>query len=322
MKIARTAPFVLLFGCIVGETDSYTNGVPTCDITVDATWPLQDAMDFYYRDTFEFNLSAPDPDARIIFGMPGTQTVEENGLKIVFTPQSPLTPNTDYEVALDYCYGSPTIAFSTSDLGEPIDNPASVLGRTYEVDLREARFIDNPGVADFLTSWLDRTLLFQVTDYNDGEIALRMAIADLYGAQDVCYRSFDIDGISIADTDLHVVFDEILFEFYTGSLEFNDFSLLGTLSPDLEILGGAEFSGVMNISNFTEALSLGEDENICDIVSALNSVCEPCPYNEAESCVWISGDRLTAVAVDIDLEDIEERDSHPDCEIEEEDIEN
>ena len=79
------------------------------------------------------------------------------------------------------------------------------------------------------------------------------------------------------------------------------------------------FSGWLNITDFTDSLDLGEDEDLCEIIDNLDSQCEPCPHDESQSCISLVGDRLTALAVDIDLEQIEERNSHPDCELSEAD---
>ena len=309
---------LLLLACANGdpyEPDS-TLGA-NCTITVDETWPTQGADDFYFRDSIEFRLSEPDPDARVVFGRSGTQSTAEDGHMVVFTPDQPLPSSTDFEVGLEYCFGSPKIGFSTSNLGEPIEDIQALQGTTYRVDLQDARYLENAGAADFLMGWLGRSLLFQVIEYQNNEITLRMAVSKAgdTSEQDLCYRTFDIDGMQLEGSELVLDFDDILFEFYNGSLEVGDFTLLGTLAPDLSHVGGAEFTGWLNITDFTDSLELGEDEDLCEIIDNLDSSCEPCPDNESQSCIHLMGDRLTALAVDTELEIIEERDSHPECEL-------
>ena len=299
-----------------GPLDSTTGA--SCSITVDETWPAQGADDFYFRDSIEFRLSEPDPDARVVFGRPGTQSTEDNGNLVVFTPDQPLPSSTEFEVGLEYCHGSPTIGFSTS-LGRTHRGPQALQGTTYRVDLQDARYLENEGAADFLMGWLGRALLFQVIQHENNAITLRMAVskASDTAEQDLCYRTFDIDGMELEGSEMLLDFDDILFEFYNGSLEVGDFTLLGTLAPDLSHVGGAEFSGWLNITDFTDSLELGEDEDLCEIINNLDSNCEPCPDNESQSCINLTGDRLTALAVNVDLEIIDERDSHPDCELSE-----
>jgi hypothetical protein len=60
-------------------------------------------------------------------------------------------------------------------------------------------------------------------------------------------------------------------------------------------------------------LDLQGGEDICDIIDNLEAAYEPCPNDSTQSCVTLSGDRITADSVDNDLELIEERDSHPNC---------
>jgi hypothetical protein len=297
------------------DTAEIIDDAPSCDITVDDTWPASGTTDFYFRDSIEFTLSEPDPNAEIIFSRSGVQTTEDDGLRIVFMPDQPLPPSTDFEVALDYCHGSPTIEFSTSELGGSLENPLDIEGMTYRVDMDSARYLDNPGVADFLMGWLSRDLLFQINEIEDGGMNVRLAIAtdDESDEQDLCFRSFDIEGMELDGSDLLFSADDVLFAFYAGSLQVGDFELQATVAPDLSWLGGAEFSGWVNVTDFAAALDLIGDEDICDIIDNLDATCEPCPSDSSQSCVTLSGDRIIAHAVDIDLELIEERDSHPDC---------
>ncbi len=297
------------------DTGSSANFPRDCDTTVDATWPENGSTDFYFRDSIEFTLSEPDPTAEIIFSRSGTQTISDDGLTVSFTPDDPLPSSTEFEVALDYCYGSPTIEFATSELGEALEDPSAILGKTYRVDMADARYVENPGVAGFLMGWLNRDLLFQIVDIEDESLAIRLALAsdDPDAGQDLCYRTFDIDGMSLEGSDLVLSNDDILFNFYSGSLQIGDFDLVATLASDLSWLGGAQFSGWLNVTDFSAALKLNDDEDICEIIGNLDSGCEPCPHDATQSCVTLAGDRLDGVEASVDLQEIPERDSYPDC---------
>jgi hypothetical protein len=315
-RILIVIPFVTL-ACTGASTDSgaANTGNQDCDTTVDATWPENGAADFYFRDAIEFTLSDPDPSAEVIFSRSGSQSTSDDGLTVIFTPDQPLPPSTEFEAALDYCYGSPTIEFSTSELGEDLENPLAIAGKTYRVDLADARYTENPGVAGFLMGWLNRDLLFHISDIQDGALSLRLALAgeEAEDGQDLCYRTFDIEGMTLEGPDLVLSADDILFDFYTGSLQVGDFDLVATLASDLSWLGGAQFSGWLNITDFSAALDLNDDEDICDIMDNLDSGCEPCPHDSTQSCVTLAGDRLEGVEVGVELVEISEQNSFPGC---------
>jgi len=176
----------------VEPPDGDDSGPATCDITIDETWPLGGAQDVYHRDSLEFTLSEPDPDALVVAEFPGEQSFIGEGEIVLYTPAEPLEPDQDYTVGLDYCHGSPRIDFHTSTYGLDLEEDSDLVGSTFAVDLTSGRFGLGATMAEGLSAFFDRAILFQILGAWPGGIALRVAISEPIGsggAQDPCYRT-------------------------------------------------------------------------------------------------------------------------------------
>lgn len=157
-----------LIGLLIGgcnskfNADNYERGATptvasTCEATVRTVSPASDGQsNFYFRDNVIFSLSEGSDAAEVeLTTLDGTivtgstwiddQVDDEEDIRVVFTPDEPLAPGTEYSAMLAYCGGTPSVNFRTSSLGTPIENPATLLGSTYTMDLSEARVV-KPGV--------------------------------------------------------------------------------------------------------------------------------------------------------------------------------
>ena len=318
-----TLPILLaLAGCdLINVTGNARWNDPVdgdCDIIVESTWPVDGARDVFYRDAISFELSRHDPNAKVFFSAPGTQRfVGEDREIVLFSPIEPLDLERSYKVGLDYCHGSPTISFETSDIGKPIEDVSGLLGQTYQIDLDRLRFTKNEGFGEFIASWYGRDILLQVTWFDGTNMGVRLAVPTLAPQaldQDYCYRTFDEYGLKLND-ESDVSFDspEVAMEFYQSDLSLYDVEVGVTIGPELYFIDGGSISAWMNIGGLTAALDMGDTRQVCEFIEALGSDCEPCPYNSRQSCVHVVADRLRGEAVGIQLERILERDTDPRC---------
>ena len=145
-----------------------------CEATVRTISPASDGQaNFYFRDNVIFTASTGADSAEIQLTTADGDIVEgstwvddqvedDEDLRVVFTPDEPLAPGTQYTATLDYCGGQPSVAFQTSELGTPIENPNALSGGTYTMDLSQARVV-KPGIAaQALLMLVDNHLALQV----------------------------------------------------------------------------------------------------------------------------------------------------------------
>ena len=73
----HTGAFIIL-GLLACSKPVDTIDVETCTITVQETWPTQNATTAHYRQDIEFVLSESAPDAVVVTDIPGVQWSRDN----------------------------------------------------------------------------------------------------------------------------------------------------------------------------------------------------------------------------------------------------
>ncbi len=311
---ATTATATGTSGATGGST---TGGTADCEITVDSTWPEDGATDAYYRDAISFHLSAADPTAQVSADFAGTQTTTDDGATIIFTPDAPLEPSTAYTVTLDYCYGAPSISFTTSSLGESITDMGALNGAIFELDTSSVHWVSSEGVGGVLAGLLNRPILMQIQGYDGKNASALLAIAESGSdRQDFCYRSYQVDGLDLSALPLMTYsVAETSFSFYKDDLSCYDINIEGTIASDVSGIGGFELSLLVDLGGMLEALGSADIAAACDFVASLGAECEPCPRGGTMSCIQLAADRISMPEIGgRDLELIDKRDTDPRCE--------
>ncbi len=310
----RPMTLALFAACSPSFDDS--GALPTCDIDVMETLPADGSTQAYYRGPFEFVLEQAVPTAEVIADFPGEQGLRKEGTVITFAPDPPLEPLTDYTLGLDYCHGKPEITFKTSELGLPIEDEDSLVGRTYAVDLTSGDFLESDLVGTVLTGFFGRNVLVQIVDRADGDITFRAAISQAGSSgrleQDTCSRSQDLDLDSTELPFVQLELEEFSFGAYEGSMTFYHFALDGTISPDASWIGGLAWTITVSADDLVPILEAPDVETVCETAANLEAECVPCPSGD-DLCITVSGHRVVADAVEGDLEDITESGTHPEC---------
>jgi hypothetical protein len=294
---------------------------PTCNTTIDSTFPANGATDFYYRDTIEFYLSDADPTATVFSEIEGSQYTSEDGKTILFVPSEALDPLTTYEIGLDYCHGKPTISFTTSELGGEIVSLAEVEGNTYVFNLAHARYTQGGQAAKALLAIFNKEVLIQILEATQSTIAMRGAVGETIEGvveQDICYRTLDLADFGIESADFSYQDSELTIDFYETELSFLDLWLSGTFAPDGSWIGGVSIVANVDVRGLTDTMGLGDADEICTLSESLGAPCDSCSNDGASYCIAIAAEKISATAVDVDLQKIEENDSFEECLPEEE----
>jgi hypothetical protein len=294
---------------------------PKCTTTIESTFPATGATDFYYRDTIEFYLSDADPTAIVFSEIQGDQYTSDDGKTILFVPSEALEPLTTYEIGLDYCHGKPTISFTTSELGGEIVSLGDVEGNTYVFNLAHARYTQGGQAAKALLAIFNKDVLIQILEATQNSIAMRGAVGETIDGvveQDLCYRTLDLADFGIESADFSYQDSELTIDFYETELSFLDLWLSGTFAPDGSWIGGVSLVANVDVRGITDTMGLGNADEICTLSESLGAPCNPCSSDSAAYCIAIAAEKISATAVNLDLQWIEENDSFEECLPEEE----
>ena len=311
--------FAALLGCPADIDTEVEDTSVDCPITIDETHPLDGATDAYYRSAIEFHLSEPDPTALVTADFDGIQTNRGDGSTILYTPTVPLDPETTYTVGLEYCRGAPSIEFTTSALGAPLTDASALVGRSFTLDMLQARFVASAEVAATAATLFDRNLLASVVGLDGDWLRLRIgkALEDDPENQDFCARTVDLPAADVTNLPwFHLLTDELQFGAYAANMTLYQLQVSGTFAADGSAIGGLAMTTVVDSRDIAELISGQTADSLCEIMGNLYIPCEPCPTDGHSYCFDLSFEDLSGSTVDSELESVETANTDPRCEVE------
>ena len=286
-----------------------------CDVRVLHTAPLNGAGDVYHRDAISFTLSSPDPTAKVLADVSGTQTVSADGLTVTFTPDVPLEPDTTHVMALDYCYAQPEIRFTTSSLGTPLDADLDLLGTSWVVDPVSGSYLQGSGFAAIMASIFEREIVAQVVDIDGALLTVRLGVADPSGTvQDECFRTVDVTAVDLSREPL-LAFDSSRMNVaaFNGSFTFHDIALTGTISTNGALFGGIEYTMMVDVADLVSVMKIADPDSLCEMASDLGSMCETCPDGGSDTCIAVEARGISGYRAGLDLSVVEETNAVEGC---------
>ena len=311
-----------------------TVDAPDCDGMARVLSPVSDGQtDFYFLDDIAFEVNKGEDEAQISLldaadaPVAGTTWLDpisdrEGWTRVVFTPETPLAPSSGHTATLNYCGGSPFVGFTTSPLGTPMETPEDMTGRTFEIDLSDAR-ITRPGpAAQALLALVDHNLLVHVDQADLTGLELTMAAANkITGEQDTCIPTLsmvvegDLTGtptIELGPVDVH-------FDLAGYGVTLFDTTAQATFASDGTFFAGGRMSGVLDARDVVEALadrdvfSSDDPTVICESITLLGLECTDCADGEA-LCLDIEIQGVQGAAQDQAVEAVNQFDCHAGCE--------
>jgi hypothetical protein len=320
----RTVLPIVALGLVACGKDTDTDDTADlgCQVEVRATYPAADTTDFYYKGIVEFQLNKADETAEIsVEGVEGTSWRNDRNDIVYFEPAEDLAPSTEYTATLTYCTGEPSITFTTSALGEPVDEAVDLTAFTYSLDLQTGRVVIPEGVGAVLQDYLDFQILVQPTAVADGGIEITGALPD--EESDPTHQSYCDPTISFDTADFS---SAPYFQFgpKTTTIDVADFSVTidnlligGTFAADGSYFGGATFAGEVDTRPLVPLLFPEEDDPnaICEFIIGFGVDCIPCAGDEAVPfCLEIEAQDLIAEATGgATVESIEMENCHEMC---------
>ncbi len=285
----------------VGVDDTGTGPVG-CEVTIEETLPVPDSISADYRADIEFHLSDPDSTATITSTIAGTTTLLDDGETVVFNPTDSLASSTAYAVTLDYCGGSATLNFTTSALGTELAEPSILVGRTYALDLRNARIVEPAGIGSVLTSYLEQVILVGVSSVSDTEIEMLGAIAKEAvepPAQEFCDPSIPFPPAAFTQPFFQIGPETTTLSVAGYALEVGDLEISGTFAADATYFGGGVLAGTIDTRPLAPLLDDSGDEGaICDLAISFGAVCEACPADGEPFCLTLVADQIVGAEVE------------------------
>jgi len=318
-RFALMAAGLTMFSCSSSDkeapTDSGDGGDGGCAVeTVTLSYPASDgATDFYYRGAVEFKLDAEDSSAAISLAhktedVAGVTTFNDETGVLSFTPDSALSPSTDYNASLSYCGGDVQVGFRTSSLGEALDEgPDGLVNRTFVVDLSAANFVEPAGVGSLIGQFLSQNILLGVvsaTDGPEGELEMRGAVSlEASTEQDFCNPSIEFpETADFSESPYFQIGPEDTTLSAAGfDINIRQLRISGDIAPDYSYFGGGILEGEIDARDLviilaSEGIISDEDPSaVCELIAPFGVVCGPCVSDGAEYCLNIYVNQIVAM---------------------------
>ncbi len=329
MNILFSALFVSCDSNLI-ESNVYDSGEKNslCDISIVETVPFPDSTNAYYRNPIEVSLSDVDPTATISVStseteVPGQLVREEK--TIIFQPDTPLQPSTQYEISVSYCGSEEPakINFSTSDIGSPLNGGTTILEeRSYVVDLSQGTVIEPLGIGDFLQTLLNNKFLIDVQQVNPTQAFVRMALSKTNTTQqNHCVPTIEEFPIveleqepyfTLSGTNIPIVIDQYQMLLY-------EFSTSGTINPQATEFVEMDAYGLLDLR---EVFPILQDfnlnaETVDDFVEYLEELSvEISSCSDGQSyCMTIVMSDLKALEIQQNVTAVCEPNCHTQCEV-------
>lgn len=306
------------------DKDDDSQAPEECTTQLSGTVPVSGAGDVYYRADIEATFDAADDTSMITLydasGTPvdGSERMNDDATVAYFTPDEPLTPGASYSAEIMWCDMSETevVDFTTSSLGEPLDDPTAVDGRTYLVNLQDARFAEPAGVGPLLALKVNQSILLTVTSQDETSLTLIGALTlDNGSTQDFCLPTINFP--KPADfTEApywEVQADEAILNVAENDVAIQNLVISGTFSSDAETFGGGVLAGTIDTSLLGVLLGSKEPDYMCDLAENFGDECSKCP-DGSPYCLGLRLDQLVGdSAATVAVRPIDQRDCDAEC---------
>ena len=279
------------------------DGSSPCLTEVAPGYPREGQSDFYYRSALDVSLSAPTGDEFMGLRDAAGAVVEgvsaHHDWSLSFTPNAPLDPDSAYTADVTTCDGTISYDFRTSGLGTALDN-CSATAQAFQLDLRNARFVEPAGVAELLLGQVDSVPLIALTRASDEEGSLLLgAVAD--SAQDRCQPTNTLYG---AWTNPHFAAgpEDVTFSVSEVDFPVAGFSVSADIQSDCSGLGGGVLAGVLDARDvgplLGDLLGITDPDEVCTTLSGFGAPCGPCGDGEMY-CVELLVEQVFGTALSV-----------------------
>jgi hypothetical protein len=290
-----------------------------CGVTVVGLVP-GDGDSHYYRDPLLVQLSDADPTATLTLTgsegevLPGA--LDHDDRVVLFTPDQPLAPDTDWLASLTWCGGTTDIAFRTSSFGQPTADCAE--GGAWVLSLDEGQ-VQSPGsLTPYVLGSLEEHLVVGLVEVEGETAAMRISWSrGTGGTQDFCRATTDVDAATWADPHFETEPVDLLVNDEGGDIVLASSVLSGDISSDCATAGGVRLETQLDArrlgTRWNEALETDDPDAICIAFSGFGIDCGPCTTDGEPFCIDLKLAGIPGVVAPEGLECVAEDDCHRLC---------
>jgi hypothetical protein len=296
-----------MIGCDGGETtddpvDTDTDGGSDCANGIVEFFPADAATGVYYRTTVEVLFEATDGSEALTLSsadgdVSGTTTWEDT--RAIFWPDTPLTSSTEYTLQVDYECGSPTVAFTTSEVGPATTDLLD--GNAYSLDLANGRWVEPAGVGSLIGSLIGDVSVLMGISVDNGDSLDMIGALGAGGGQDLCTESIPFpDSADFAQNPyFEVSGDAVPINVKGYEVVVENLLISGAFSPDGTYVDGATLGGKIDTRPLGALFGLDADDPnaVCDFLTTLQLACDDCGNGEVY-CLSMLVDSMVADQLD------------------------
>lgn len=284
-----------------GEPTDDTNEPPPCEATVLSTDPLDGAVDVALDVSPTVLISEADATASLESDIPGTYTVSEDGLTLIWVADGELDMDTTYTVTATTCTGSQSFSFTTL----AVETPEHLLGRTWSFNLSDGTITD-PAILEILLGDQLAPGLLGMPAVGPGTVDLRLASFDTRATepqQDYCLATADVEGASYDEGAVHATEPELWISLIDGDpVPVYNLDFAAVWSEDGASYSGGTLNGELDARHVAVWLDMDGDE-LCELADGFGFPCSTCPDGE-EYCVRmtvedIAGDEVPTTLIEV-----------------------
>ncbi len=321
--IYTLAPFALLAltGCPTTKFGDDTAPVDTnvddtandtsaeCTTTVSSIEPADGATGVYYRDSMVVNFEGDGGSAALQLAdssgapVPMTATFTSGNVQALVVPDSPLTPLTGYLLSATICDLTTSSAFTTSELGTPLDeDPLSLLGKTFAFRLSDSD-ITEPAFLNLIAgTYLTVPILLGVESVDTAQIHM---IGGLGYESGSTLKQEDLPTWDFPSADFttqpffHAESALITIMYGDVPIPIADFNISGTFNRTGTAIEEGYATGIGDSRYMSELVGKPADDYgaVCDLAAAAGVVCTACSDGEPY-CLYIVAENIVATEVD------------------------
>lgn len=278
-----------------GDTNTDdTNEPPPCLAAVVSTDPLDGAVDVALDYAPSVVLSEADATAKLESDIPGTFTVTEDGLSLVWVADAALESDTTYTVTATTCTGSESFSFTT--LAPEI--PDHLVDRSWEFNLSDG-VITEPSTLEALIGDSLVPGLLGVSAAGEGTVDLRIAALDTTDSaphQDYCLATSDLSGAVYEGGAVRGASTELWVNLLPGDpVPVYNLDFSGVWSEDGTEFSNGTLQGQLDARYVADWIGFTADD-LCSFLPFIGSECVECPDGE-EYCVFLRVEELAGAEV-------------------------
>ncbi|MFK7927521.1 MAG: Ig-like domain-containing protein [Myxococcota bacterium] len=299
---------LFLSACPDGETD-----LPEQCLVTYKMYPEDGASRAYYRTSVDaaFNQVVDGATLTLVdsSGADVAGATAWDSKRLVFTPAAPLAPGASYTATINFeCIGetqNESVTWTVSEVGGVTDLDA-VVGSSYALDLKNARYLKPDGLGDLVGQFLTFDILLSVKDHTAGDLDVfgALGVDGQPGKQAPCTETIDFP---TADASANPYFElgPQLFEVTVADTEvtIEDLYLSGSFAPDGSYIDGAILSGIIDTRPFASLVEDdpdAPDDAVCKLAESVEIDCVACPDGSGDFCLELVADSISAVSDGID----------------------